>query len=343
MNDLVNQLAQYTSVRPNVILVWAIMTLALVGGSLLRAVWLLRPAASPQVRRDRLLSLGTWWVLFALLVLVALLGKVGAVAVFAVVSLLGLREFRVLAQDRIAHVHPWWRLAYLAVPVHYALIYLGWLGPFWTFIPVWVFVILVGRLVLTGQTSGFLETAGITFLGLMLIVFLFSHAVLLLSLPDRVNPAGGAFGLFLYLVVLTEGNDIAQALWGRQFGRHKITPTVSPHKTWEGFLLGMATTVALGTVLAVFLTPFADQPLRLGSMQWSVPYLPAAAASVLIAVGGFFGDVTMSAVKREVGVKDSGTLLPGQGGVLDRIDSLTFTGPLFFYYTYIFCCGGGEP
>ena len=86
-----------------------------------------------------------------------------------------------------------------------------------------------------------------------------------------MNPAGGAFGPFLFLVVLTEGNDIAQALWGRLLGRWKITPTVSPHKTWEGFLLGAATTVVLSLVLAGFLTPLADLPVRLGPAWYGAP------------------------------------------------------------------------
>src|SRR4029079_15030377 len=107
-----------------------------------------------------------------------------------------------------------------------------------------------------------LETAGITFLGLMLVVFLFSHAVLVLSLPAEANPAAGPWGLFLYLIALTEVNDIAQALCGRQLGRHTITPRVSPNKTWEGFLLGAATTVALACLAAPYMTPFADRPVR---------------------------------------------------------------------------------
>ena len=114
-------------------------------------------------------------------------------------------------------------------------------------------------------------------------------------------------------------------------------PVISPHKTWEGFLLGATTTVGLSLILSRFLTPLADSALQLGEQQIHIPYLPAAIAGVLIAVGGFFGDVTISSIKREVGVKDSGSLLPGQGGILDRIDSLTYTGPLFFYFVYIFC------
>ena len=147
----------------------------------------------------------------------------------------------------------------------------------------------------------------------------------------------GSVGLFLYLVVLTESNDIAQALWGRKFGRHAITPRVSPHKTWEGFLLGAGTTVVLSLALAPVLTTLTTCSLRLAGRTAHVPYLPAVLAALLVACGGFFGDVTISAIKREVGVKDSGSLLPGMGGILDRIDSLTFTAPLMFYFVYM-CC-----
>jgi phosphatidate cytidylyltransferase len=227
-----------------------------------------------------------------------------------------------------------------AAPVHYLIVAWASLGPFWTFIPVWVLVILLVRLVVGEEIQQFLETAGTVFVGLMVLVFLLSHAALVVTLPLVPDEQGaGRMGMFVYLVLLTESNDIAQALWGRKFGRHKIMPHVSPHKTWEGFLLGALTTLGMALLLAGYLTPLAECPLRFGKLEWKVPYLPAAIAGVLIAVGGFFGDVTISSIKREVGVKDSGTLLPGQGGILDRIDSLNFTAPLFFYFVLIFCRG----
>jgi phosphatidate cytidylyltransferase len=97
-------------------------------------------------------------------------------------------------------------------------------------------------------------------------------------------------------------------------------PTVSPNKTWQGLIGGVATTAVLAMLLFSVLTPF----------QW----YEAAAAGVLIGVFGFVGDVVISAVKRDLQIKDSGSLLPGHGGILDRIDSLTYTAPLFFHYTY---------
>ncbi len=343
MPEIVHQLAQRLGGAANVFGVLIALALVLTVATIIRAAAAFAHRGTPETRQSRLGSLATWWVLFAVLALAVVLGKTAALVGFALISLLGLREFRTLAWQRAAGPRVWWRLAYLAVPVHYLTIQIDSLPLFWTFIPVWVLVLLLVRLVATEQSHGFLETAGITFLGLMLIVYLFSHAVLLTALPDGVNPAAGAMGLFVYLVVLTEVNDIAQALWGRRFGRRKITPVISPHKTWEGFLLGALTTVALAVVLAPLLTPFADHPMRLGSVEWHLHPAPALVAGLLIAVGGFFGDITMSAVKREVGVKDSGTLLPGQGGVLDRIDSLTFTGPLFFYFMYLFYSQGDIP
>jgi phosphatidate cytidylyltransferase len=141
-----------------------------------------------------------------------------------------------------------------------------------------------------------------------------------LALPDEVNPAGGGDALLFYLVFLTQMNDVAQYLWGKSLGRHKLTPTVSPNKTWEGLIGGIATTTLLAVVLAPHLTPLTRYESVL--------------AGVLIGVCGFIGDVTMSALKRDIGVKDSGSLLPGHGGILDRLDSLTYTAPLFFHFVY---------
>ena len=93
--------------------------------------------------------------------------------------------------------------------------------------------------------------------------------------------------------------------------------------------------MVLAVVLAPLLTPLHNGPRReIGLAELDVPMVWSALAGAVIAVSGFFGDITMSAVKRDVAVKDSGSLLPGQGGMLDRIDSLTFTAPVMFYFVY---------
>jgi phosphatidate cytidylyltransferase len=126
--------------------------------------------------------------------------------------------------------------------------------------------------------------------------------------------------LVFYLLVLTQLNDVAQYLWGKACGRHKVAPTVSPGKTVEGLLGGIATTTLLAWMFAPYLTPMHG--------------LPAIASGLLIGVAGFVGDLVVSAVKRDLGVKDTGTLLPGHGGMLDRLDSLTLTAPLFFHFVH---------
>ena len=144
------------------------------------------------------------------------------------------------------------------------------------------------------------------------------RAAYLLVLPADVNPGAGGAGLLLFLVFLTQFNDVAQFVWGKTIGHTKVVPTVSPGKTRGGLLGGFFTTMVLAALLGPWLTPM--------SLMHSI------AAGVIIGLGGFLGDVTISAVKRDVGSKDSGQLLPGHGGILDRIDSLTFTAPLFFHY-----------
>ncbi len=136
------------------------------------------------------------------------------------------------------------------------------------------------------------------------------------------RPIAGSAGLVLYLVLLTELNDITQYIWGKSCGRHPVTPTVSPNKTWEGLLGGILTTTGLAIAIVPWLTPF--------------DFIHALGIGLIIGCAGFIGDVTISALKRDLGVKDSGTLIPGHGGILDRIDSLTYTAPLFFHFTVYF-------
>jgi phosphatidate cytidylyltransferase len=122
-------------------------------------------------------------------------------------------------------------------------------------------------------------------------------------------------------VFVTETSDVLQYVWGKLFGRRRILPTISPNKTWEGFLGGVVSASVL-SLFVRFLTPFGVAETLL--------------ASFLICLVGFFGGAVMSAVKRDLGTKDFGSLIPGHGGVLDRVDSLCYSAPVFFHYVRYF-------
>ena len=137
--------------------------------------------------------------------------------------------------------------------------------------------------------------------------------------------ADGA-GLVFFLVLLTELNDVAQYVWGKLIGKAKVVPQLSPGKTWGGLIGGVATTALIALGLGPFLTEFSPQQ--------------ALAGGILIGTVGFVGDLNVSALKRYLQIKDSGQMLPGHGGVLDRIDSLIFTAPaLFYFYSWLNSAG----
>ena len=207
----------------------------------------------------------------------------------------------------------------LAIPIQYYLAYIAWYGAYITFIPVVMFLLLPLRLVLKGDTHGITKSIALLQWILMLSVFGISHLAYLLSLPELPGFNAGGRGLLMFLVFLTEINDIMQFVWGKLFGRHKILPKVSPNKTWEGFLGGVVSTTVIGYFLG-FLTPLSTPNVIL--------------VSALIAIAGFAGDVVISAIKRDKGIKDMGDSIPGHGGVFDRIDSLSYTAPVFFHLVY---------
>lgn len=272
----------------------------------------------PDKHRKLAMRVRSWWTLVILFSVGVLLDETVALVFFGLLSYLALKEYFTMIPTRRTDRRIIF-YAYFAIALQYFFIGIRWYEMFLIWIPVYLFLLLPFRQVLTQETDGFLDNTGKVQWGLMMFVFGLSHIAYLMTLP--AHEAGDGKALVLYLVVLTELNDVFQYLWGKRFGRRKIVPAVSPGKTVEGFLLALVSTIILAWLLK-FLTPFDT--------------VHALFAGLIIGGAGFVGDVVISMVKRDIGVKDSGTMIPGHGGVLDRIDSLTYTAPLFFHYTVYF-------
>lgn len=258
-----------------------------------------------------------WWVMCAVFALALLTGGIGSVILFALTSFLALREFITLTPTRAGDHRALFWTFFVITPLQYWLVYVQWYGLFSILIPVYAFLFIPTRGAVAGDTERFLERAAKIQWGLMLCVYCVSHvpALLMLSIPGY---EGQNAKLLFWFVLVDQISDVLQYVWGKLFGRRKIAPNVSPNKTWEGFLGGIVSATAIGAAL-----------------WWATPFNPwqAAAMSFAVTLLGFAGGLTMSAIKRDRGVKDYGTLIRGHGGVLDRIDSLCFAAPVFFHLT----------
>ncbi|WP_343680086.1 phosphatidate cytidylyltransferase [Chryseobacterium arthrosphaerae] len=153
------------------------------------------------------------------------------------------------------------------------------------------------------------QLSGIS-IALLVCLFSFPH---LYWIRNSLN----GFNAIIFIVVVTELNDVFQYLMGKFFGKRKITPHISPNKTLEGLLGGIFLTIILSNILGFFL-------LKTDCVINSI-------VGIGLGISGFLGDIFMSYLKRKTHVKDTGTLLPGHGGLLDRVDSLVFNAPLFFW------------
>lgn len=265
--------------------------------------------------KDRIKS---WWYIVGFFIVGAMLNTTVAMFFFGILSYLALKEYFTLIPTRRTDRRVLF-YAYLAIIPQFWFAGIEWYGMFIIWIPVFLFLLLPFRQILIGDTKGFLENTARVQWGLMMFVFGLSHLAYMITLdPISANNVGGK-ELVLYLVLLTELNDILQYLWGKSIGKRKIVPKVSPNKTVEGFV-GAFISITLLALLFSFLTPFL--------------WYEALIAGMIISGAGFVGDVVISMVKRDIGVKDSGSMLPGHGGILDRVDSLIYTAPLFFHYVY---------
>ena len=282
--------------------------------------WLLKMRVKTDNGRvvvDNLIArINAWWVMAAVLGAAFYGGLVTTVALFFVLSCFALREFLRLIGMHSADQ----RLAMLAfvvfTPLQYWLIYDGWYGLFAILIPVYAFLVLPFLSALAGDTDDFLARTAKMQWALMLCVYCISYLPALLMLPFSDAFAGLNVQLVVYFVLIVQLSDVLQYVFGKIFGKHALVPKVSPNKTWEGLVGGAASAILLAVLLRG-LTPFN---------LWQ-----AALIGFALVLSGFAGGLCLSAIKRDRGVKDFGSLIKGHGGVLDRMDSICFAAPVFFH------------
>jgi phosphatidate cytidylyltransferase len=266
----------------------------------------------------------SWWVMAGIFCAAVAAGHLFTTVLFAALSFLAMREFITLNRtERADHEVLFWAF-FVILPLHYALVGIGWYGMFTIFIPVYAFVFIPFRRVLTGETKDFLVSTARIQWSLLICVYAVSHIPMLLALPIR-DYGGQNAKLLFFFVFTVQISDVLQYVWGKCCGRRPVAPSISPQKTWEGTVGGIASAVLAATAL-----------------WWATPFNPwqAALMALLICLAGFFGGLVLSAIKRDLGAKDWGGSIAGHGGFLDRIDSLCFAAPLFFHITG-FCFGTG--
>lgn len=256
-----------------------------------------------------------WWAMIGLLALAFWVGPLGIILLFAFISFQCLREFISLTHTRRGDHQALVWCFFFFLPVQYFLIASNWYGLFSILIPVYAFLLLPIAATLGSDTTRFLERAAKMQWGLMIGVYCLSHVPALMTLEIPAYEGRNAL-LIAFLVLTVQSSDVFQYVWGKLLGKRKILPAISPSKTLEGLIGGVLTSTAVGAAL-----------------WWITPFNPWQAALVALTINmmGFFGGLVLSAIKRDRGVKDWGSMIEGHGGMLDRVDSISFSAPIFFH------------
>jgi phosphatidate cytidylyltransferase len=261
-----------------------------------------------------------WWVMIIVLAIAFTLGKTATLVLFAFISFFALREFITLTPTRPSDYLPLLLAFFVLLPGQYVLIGYDEYGTFAIFIPVYGFLLLPAAATLAADTHEFLERNAKIQWATMITIYCISYApaLLLLQIPGY---EGSSPLLLFYLLLVVQLSDVLQYVFGKLFGKTKLAPVVSPSKTVEGLIGGGLSTVAIG-----------------GALWWITPFTwpQAAAISAVIVVMGVLGGLTLSAMKRGLGAKDWGVMIEGHGGMLDRMDSVSFAAPVFFHLTRFF-------
>ena len=190
----------------------------------------------------------------------------------------------------------------------------GWYGLF-IVLPVYVVALIVFIPIIRNEVRGQLQGISLAIVGFIYIGWMFGHLAFLAN-------AKNAYGYLLYVIFATEINDVAAFTCGKLFGKHPFRSNISPKKTWEGAIGALAVSMALPWVLRFSFPHFGPLQLVL--------------TGLIVGIGVQLGDLSISVIKRDIGIKDMGAGIPGHGGILDRVDSLIYVAPLFFHMAGFF-------
>ncbi len=281
----------------------------------------------------------TWWWMVAVFILALALHPLVSFIFLGYLGFAGLREYYSLMdmeeksgektlsfKDRTSIL-----LTYLAIPLTVYVAYIKWYELFIIMVPVYLFLLIPILFVLQNRSEGTLKSLGAIWLGCMFFIFCLGHSLFMINLGAMI---------LLFCFVLTEARDVfsfwagkafAKLSAGRKetlFGRIldlRIAPDVSPSKSWFAGFVAALLTAALALVFLPIMPPMKNG---------SVTPVFVLTAGFLIGVFGLVGDLVFSMIKRDLKVKDSGNILPGHGGLIDRVDSLVYTVPLTFHLFY---------
>jgi len=259
----------------------------------------------------------SWLVMAPLLLGSIFLGRIVTIAALTLIGLLGFKEFA----RATGLYRDWWMTGgvYAGILTTGVTTMVphpgpatgvsGWYGLFMA-LPVYVIALILLIPIVRNRTEGQLQAISLAIVGFIYIGWMFGHLAFL------ANPTHH-YGYLLFLVFAVEVNDVAAFTFGRLFGKHPFRSRISPKKTWEGALGALGVSLLLPWVLRFSFPHFAPRELVL--------------TGLIVGIGGQLGDLSISIIKRDIGIKDMGATIPGHGGILDRIDSLIYTAPLFMH------------
>ena len=256
-----------------------------------------------------------WWVICIVVGLALFAGRIGVILLFAFASFVALGELTAGETGGGAGRATMLVCLFVVLPLQYLFVARGDYSFYALFIPAFIVIALSG-FALVGRSRADHDGTVIArcSVGLVIAVWCISYAPALLTLDIAGYEGRNAF-LLVFLILVVQSCDVLHYLWGKLAGRRKIAPTLSPSKTVEGSVGGIASATLLGALLSP-ITPFT--------------FVEAALISLVLTLLGFLGGLVLSAEKRRRGIKDWGTLIPGHGGMLDRLDSVFLSAPVFF-------------